>query len=580
MPGTPLVGRMLVQKPCYCRRPLAGVVFAVSLSVLAGIPRAAAQQGEPFDTFDDVPYVYAQDPGAFRSLFQAQARAGTVRVAWIGDSQETSPAGAGAAYVPRLGYEFFLRYGNVPETQLSSPNSYGGGGAGAEFLLQGSRQEFQEPRQQPAQVPPGLQSAGFRNRSVHPYPYLTHLIHDGRNTAASLRPREYFETGYRPAGDGPQPHPYGAVEAQVFAFAHPAGSGEVRWDALPQPGSANPSYFYDASASGTTSMGLSGSSGVRSQRVTLPFSSARPYQQVLLSGSSPDVATDVLGVRFRSTVDTRGVAVQDLAAGGYRTADYLRHHGSTGDVFAALDFDAAVLHFGANDAGAGVTAAQFRADQQALIAAVRSWAGDPQFKVILAGDPYRDGLSPAQAAEYDRYAGAQKTIADADPNVMLLNGRRLTHDIGWARGAAPGRWLADEVHYTAVGAKALAAREVAALMGESTLPADINLSGRVDGTDFAILAGNFGRGGREWHEGDIDFDGVVSGSDFALLAGNFGRTADGAGAAHVEGDAEGDAEVRALYAFAAAHDLPAPVLPEPALATAAFLGFAVLLRRP
>ena len=551
------------------------VCGAAAILAWAASP-VSAQQGPTFETFEAVPYAYAQDLAPFRSLFQTQARAGTVRVAWMGDSQESSPGSAGAAYVPRLGYEFYRRYGNVPETQLSLPISYHGGGfPPAEFLLQGSRQNYQAPRQQPAQVPAGLLSAGFRDRSVHALPYLTHLVHDGRGTGAALRPEPYFNTGSRPAGDGPAASRYGAVAAEIFAFGHPAGSGEVKWEAMPQSGFGQATYFAPSSATGVTTMGLSGAAGVRSQTVSLPFTAGNPYQQVLLHGTSAAVPTDILGVRFRSTVDTTGVAVQDLAVGGYRTDSYLQFHGSSGQAFSALDFDAAVFHYGANDAAAGVTAAQFKATQQALIAAVRSWAGDSRFKVILAGDPYRTGLSAAQSAEFDRYAGAQKTIADADPNVMVLNGRRLTHDIGWAPGAPLDPWLTDEVHYTPAGARALAAREVAVLMGQSTLPGDLDLSGRVDGADFALLARNFGRSGREWHEGDVDFDGTVDGSDFTLLAANFGRTSAG------DGRAVGDAEGAALLAFASAHDLPAPAVPEPAAAAVVLCGAsALLLRRP
>jgi lysophospholipase L1-like esterase len=553
------------------RLPSPLIQFALLALLLASrASPVAAQQGAPFETFDKIPYAYAQDLGRFRSIFQAQARAGTVRVAWMGDSQETSPFGAGSAYIPRLGYEFFLRYGNVPETQLSVPSSYGANGAGAEFLLQGSRQNAAVPRQSPSQLPPGLQSMGFRNRDVDEYPYLAHLVHDGRATGAGLRPQEYFKTGYRPAGDGPAPRPYGAVAAQIFAFANPAGSGEVAWEARPQPGSAQPSYFYPVTTSGTTSMGLVGNSVVKSQTVTLPLGAGNPYQQVLMYGTSRDVPTDILGVRFKSMVDARGVTVQDLAEGGYRTASYLQFHGNSGPVFAALDFDAAVLHYGANDAAAGVSAAQFKADQQALIAAVRSWAGDPQFKVILAGDPYRNDLPPAALAEFDRYAGAQQAIANEDANVMVLNGRRLTHDIGWTPDAEQSRWLGDGVHYTATGARALAAREVAALMGESTLSGDVNLSGRVDGSDFALLAGNFGRSGREWHEGDINFDGTVDGADFAVLAGNFGRSMNGAAWAS-------ESDWAALGEFAVAHDLLAPTVPEPGGAACALVCGAWLL---
>jgi lysophospholipase L1-like esterase len=547
----------LLRKTIRCRLSIrCACIAAVVLASAAGT--VSGQQGLPFQTFDEVPYAYAQDLGRFRSIFQTQARAGTVRVAWMGDSQETSPSGAGAAYIPRLGYEFFLRYGNVPETQLSNPVTYSKEYPPTEFLLQGSTQEREPSRQPPTYLPPGLSAAGFRTQARHGLPYLTQLLHDGQGTGAQLRPNPYFKTA-------------GAVAAQVFAFANPAGSGEVRWEAKPQwEGRLN--YFVNTSTSGVTTMGLSGASGVRSQTLALPLTAGNPYQQVMLYGTNDDVPTDILGVRFRSMVDPTGVAVQDLAEGGYRTSSYLERHGNSGQVFTALDFDAAVLHYGANDAGLGVTAAQFKADQQALIDAVRSWAGDAQFKVILAGDPYRSDLPAAALAEFDRYAGAQKSIADADPNVMVLNSRRLTHDIGWGPGAGPDRWLGDGVHYTATGARALAAREVIALMGESTLPGDVNLSGRVDGGDFTLLAGNFGRSGREWHEGDINFDGTVDGSDFAVLAGNFGRSMSGATWAS-------EADWASLMAFAAAHDLPPPTVPEPAAAALALAAAGLLLKR-
>ena len=53
---------------------------------------------------------------------------------------------------------------------------------------------------------------------------------------------------------------------------------------------------------------------------------------------------------------------------------------------------------------------------------------------------------------------------------------------------------------------------------------DADLDGAVNGTDFALLAGNFGRAGRLWNNGDFNYDQRIDGSDFALLAGNFGKT--------------------------------------------------------
>jgi ELWxxDGT repeat protein len=57
-----------------------------------------------------------------------------------------------------------------------------------------------------------------------------------------------------------------------------------------------------------------------------------------------------------------------------------------------------------------------------------------------------------------------------------------------------------------------------------TLAGDINRDRAVNGTDFAILAGSFGKTAQSYSTGDLNGDGAVNGSDFALLAGNFGRT--------------------------------------------------------
>jgi hypothetical protein len=60
--------------------------------------------------------------------------------------------------------------------------------------------------------------------------------------------------------------------------------------------------------------------------------------------------------------------------------------------------------------------------------------------------------------------------------------------------------------------------------GFFSLIGDINRDRAVNGTDFAILAGSFGKSGQAYAQGDLNGDGAVNGSDFALLAGNFGRT--------------------------------------------------------
>jgi hypothetical protein len=56
------------------------------------------------------------------------------------------------------------------------------------------------------------------------------------------------------------------------------------------------------------------------------------------------------------------------------------------------------------------------------------------------------------------------------------------------------------------------------------LAGDVNRDRSVNGSDFAILAGNFGKTGMTYAQGDLNGDGAVNGTDFAILAGNFGRT--------------------------------------------------------
>jgi hypothetical protein len=91
---------------------------------------------------------------------------------------------------------------------------------------------------------------------------------------------------------------------------------------------------------------------------------------------------------------------------------------------------------------------------------------------------------------------------------------------------------------------------------------DANLDGTVNGTDFSILAANFGLGATNWDQGNFLFTSSVNGSDFSALASNFGLGANGAADAGVS-----PADIAALDAFAASNDLAVPTInsvPEPA----------------
>jgi hypothetical protein len=98
---------------------------------------------------------------------------------------------------------------------------------------------------------------------------------------------------------------------------------------------------------------------------------------------------------------------------------------------------------------------------------VRSWVCDPSFPFILIADVYRTGLTADQSAQLDQYVGALLAIAQSDPNVMVINSRRLMDDLGWnANSGLSGNFLIDCCHYTPYAAQTLAAAEVAAMMGQ------------------------------------------------------------------------------------------------------------------
>ena len=107
-----------------------------------------------------------------------------------------------------------------------------------------------------------------------------------------------------------------------------------------------------------------------------------------------------------------------------------------------------------------------------------------------------------------------------------------------------------------------------------TLLGDANLDGVVNGTDFSILAANFGQGVTNWDQGNFLFTSAVNGSDFSALAANFGQGDSGQAFSVSQGD------IDALAAFAAANGLTLPAsVPEPATLSLLSLGCAGILTR-
>jgi hypothetical protein len=136
----------------------------------------------------------------------------------------------------------------------------------------------------------------------------------------------------------------------------------------------------------------------------------------------------------------------------------------------------------------------------------------------------------------------------------------LTYSVGWADGND--------------GTGNVAGLSSGQIELKYTLLGDANLDGNVNGSDFSILAANFGLGVTNWDQGNFLYGSSVNGSDFSALATNFGQ-----------GDSNASvtpADIAALDAFAAANGLPTPTIaavPEPATLGILALGTAATLLR-
>lgn len=411
--------------------------------------------------FDQVEYSYTNSPALFSGLW-ALARSQTIRVALLGDSQETSPEGRGDVYVPRLQYETWKRYRNVPETVVGGYHSYGDVPYGDWLLRSSAAQPGASPtRIAPERLLPGIPAA------AHAAPAGPHSVNG--QWYGQLMVLEPDARSLNPGAEVPTNTSYfctqGSVRAEIFAATYPT-SGGILYKARPSDTESN--YFAPATLQDTAPLALAESTFKVKSVMTAPLPlNGKRYLQLEILGNMTSALTDVIGARFRSDQCPHGVVIQDLSAGGLSTKEFLSNYRSAGDLFRAMGFDAAILHFGANDIGEGATAEMFRTDTQRLIAQIRAWTGKPDFPVILMSDPYRKGLSPMSEAEYDRYPGALRAIAASDPAVLVINSRRLMDERGW-KMAQPNRLnelLLDDVHYTPRGAIELAEAEMRTLLG-------------------------------------------------------------------------------------------------------------------
>lgn len=400
------------------------VIFAAVLPI--ALASAGARAGDA--DFSSVPRVSVQDPSFFRARLEA-ARASVVRIAMFGDSQETAPWGWGEYYIPHLNARLAEVYGPCGESQLFTNHT-----AIARPFWLATMQESAEavpPVLAPDRLPPSLTAHALR-APVSPVGgwARTVLLHDASHCAeAALEGGAWFAAG-----------PY---VADVLTASRP-GSAGIAWRNAPTDGDVP-----DATAlpvqSGVLSAGSGSKDGGFAWNTTPPLSFAgRRHVQLELAGTSAKSATEVIGVRFRSTGKPHGVVLQSFARGGMRLPDLVAEHGASGAFLRALAPSIAVLHYGANDAGAQPSFAEWKSQLVATIAWMRAELGDPAFPVIIASE-LRTSTTPEIDAVADRMAVAAHEIALSDARVLALNLRRVVlEEYGWGRSM---RYLADTAHF-------------------------------------------------------------------------------------------------------------------------------------
>ena len=169
--------------------------------------------------------------------------------------------------------------------------------------------------------------------------------------------------------------------------------------------------------------------------------------------------------------------------------------------------------------------------------------------------PGNDPIASIAAWIASGYAGGAWTGAGIMSTSAQTNS--ASYGIGYADSADPGNpaGLASgqiEIMYTLLG--------------------DANLDGKVNGTDFNLMAANFNQVVTNgWDEGDFNYDNKVNGSDFVLLADNFNQFAS-------QSDVSA-ADWTALEDFAAANGISLANVPEPTAGVFACLAGVGLIRR-
>ncbi|MFZ9688300.1 MAG: hypothetical protein ACO3DS_00520 [Phycisphaerales bacterium] len=422
---------------------------------------ALALPAAGYDHYSVVPVVAGEDPAFLRELL-VLSDSRLVRFGVFGDSQEASPQYWGRHFIMESNALMAEAFGPASETILlqqawwdSEPNWL----AATHNVTRSGAPALEVPD---AAIPPGIVGQARVGPADGGDAFHAVLLPLADRCPITER------TGTQWFLDGP------SVVVDVL-LSRRSTAGSLAWRAgivgapAPQHGAVPlaegelPGQPLDGAAFGWVTTG------------TLP--AAGPgWRQVSILGADPNHPSDVLGIRFRNAVMSRGVVLQPLAVGGAGLGDLTELHGASGQAIAALGLDAAMRHFGANDTG--VPAATWGRELQRTIDMLRAAHADPLFPIIIVSDPHRRDV-PAQS-DYDLFPGVAAALAQANPGVIALNMRRV-HEAAFRWTDSSNLGLADVVHLKP-HAQRMAARAMVSTMLEA---AGIPVPGCAPGQSWA-----------------------------------------------------------------------------------------------
>jgi len=402
----------------------------------------------PYANFTQVPVGYTPCPDAFQAVLEKAGKQ-IVKIAVIGDSQETQYGGFGETYLPALNQEFALRYGNAPCSTVGSGN-YGGYASAGAYIGCKWLKINREPISGGAafmatsKVLPNMAVTAVNSNANYQSGKLIALADKMPSaTSPQLRWSSFFD-----ATQG--------VQLELFLGTRPDAAPLTLGTAY----NANWSHSFTLTDAITgINPGLVGplSSIVKYRTPTLtgPTSAQHMYTGLKLT-SAGTAAVDVIDGRFYTANPAKqyGVVIDNFGFGGYTAQQWYEAFKGTGEMLKALGpYDMVIIHFGANDSTGTVDAHE--AGLRAVIDYARASHSDQRLPIVICSDGFRQHASAPIRAVYQTFPGVGLSLAQELDNVMVINLQRMTDLAGYNETSenetlytSRGAWSSSSVAYS------------------------------------------------------------------------------------------------------------------------------------